>query len=187
MKNSELIGEQISSLVDGEVDGAGIDLVVAKLSSDDELIKHWERLHVISDALKNNLPHHVKHDLAYQVMRALESEPTFFASRFNLHRFPSYIKQVAGFAVAASVMMVAVIVTQNFNEVDSAAKIAKVPDMPNSDQFARVVDAKGNQIPANVPIQLDQYLVNHNQHATGMYGVLPYARIIGYSQQKQDN
>jgi sigma-E factor negative regulatory protein RseA len=190
MKESELIGEKISSFMDGELSGPELDKLMMMFKTDISLVRHWERYHIISDALKNNLPRYLNHDLANRVKQAVDTEPTIIAPNNFLHNISPVVKQIAGLAVAASVMAVAILATQGFiKDGEVAPQLAKVPQMPSSDQFDRVAQNKLNpqQLPPNIQKQLDKFLVNHNQYAPGMHGVLPYARIIGYSPQRQDD
>jgi sigma-E factor negative regulatory protein RseA len=121
---TEQSGEQISSLVDGEFennhgDESGIDHLVTNKAA-----KHsWESYHLISDALKRNLPRFIDNQFASRVMAELENEPTVLApSRIN-----SLIgKQVAGLAIAASVATVAVLGVQFMYKEDPMAPSSQV-------------------------------------------------------------
>jgi len=122
--DTEQSGERISSLVDGEfenkLDGEScIDHLVANKAA-----KHsWESYHLISEALKRNLPRFIDHKLASRVMAELENEPTVLAPpRIN----SSIGKQVAGLAIAASVATVAVLGVQFMYKEDPMAPSSQV-------------------------------------------------------------
>jgi len=122
--DTEQSGENISSLVDGEVenkldDESCIDHLVANKTA-----KHsWESYHLISDALKRNLPRFIDNQLASRVMAELENEPTVLAP----YRINSSIgKQVAGLAIAASVATVAVLGVQFMYKEDPMAPSSQV-------------------------------------------------------------
>ena len=201
--------EKFSAFIDNELDVSDFDEIYGSLNSDEEMKQRWQRYHIISDTMQKHLPVTVDCSLADRVMHQLESEPTIIApeiiSSFSKTE-PSkesapeisaaaisgnsssgtvvspVFKQIAGFAVAASVMLVAVFTTQTFNKGPDQvnAPIAKVPAMPDKSQFARVVEPRTN-LPPSLQNRLNKYLANHNQYSSTAPGVLPYARIIGYT------
>jgi sigma-E factor negative regulatory protein RseA len=200
----EQSGEQMSSLVDGEVEGSsdgmkGLDHLV----KDKEGHDRWERYHLIGDALKRNLPPVIDNQLASRVMAELENEPTVLApSRTS----SSIGKQMAGLAIAASVATIAVLGVQFMYKEDglaptqqiAQANSAKIPvnkelfgrDVQTVTQAINPVDPRSQQLAQQHPAQilkqyhpnLNKYLLNHNQRAARgvVQGVIPYARIITY-------
>jgi len=116
---TEQSGERISSLVDGEFDGAlDVEGNLGHLVENKDARHRWERYHLIGDALKRNLPPVIDSQLASRVMTELENEPTVLApSRTKL----SFGKQIAGLAVAASVATVAVLGVQFMYKEDGLA------------------------------------------------------------------
>ncbi len=111
---TERVDEQISALVDDEVDAAELKRVIGKLGESEELAERWQRYHLISDALHNNLPEAIAPDLTGRVRQALENEPVVLAPR--RWRKPQVtaplLKQVGGMAAAASVAVVMVLALQ---------------------------------------------------------------------------
>ena len=200
--------EKFSAFVDNELEASEFEKIVASLQSDDDLKQRWQRYHIISDAMQKHLPENVDCRLADRVRLQIEKEPTVIAPNVNKQtkdKSPagfSYIttpapttsnvtplfKQLAGFAVAASVMVVAVFVTQSFSTqgtIDVDAPIAKVRVMPDQSQFARVAKSQTRRLPSGFENKLNKYLANHNQYSKTAPGVLPYARIIGYTQDNK--
>ncbi|HEY0722274.1 MAG TPA: sigma-E factor negative regulatory protein [Gammaproteobacteria bacterium] len=124
------------------------------------------------------------------------------------------VKQAASVAMAASVTAVAILgaqwVNRDFPEtaMPSVASIATPEgsrvelvalESPANGQPAPVVaqlaegqqvesrPAQGQQLAEQVWIRnLDSYVVNHNEYSgsTGMYGVLPYARLVSHESQE---
>lgn len=189
------------------------------------LKEKWQRYHLISDALQKHLPEKVDYCLADRVMSELKNDPAILAPNRisvvaqetqtdtkNASMSPpvsppasrQIFKQIAGLAVAASVMVVAILVSQTFSTNDGVnpnpaappiatllptvplptvppAMLAKQPPvMPSKQQFARVFEPQTTLSPS-FQNQLNRYLANHNQYASGVSGVLPYARIIGHT------
>ncbi len=199
-----------------------------------DLKKKWQRYHIISDALQKHLPEKMDYCLADRVMSELKNDPVILAPNRisavaqdtqtdtkNTAMPPSVsppasrqiFKQIAGLAVAASVMVVAILVSQTFSTNDGvnpnpvappiatlsptappaispttppamlakqpSVMISKQPVMPSKQQFARMSEPQ-TALPPSFQNQLNRYLANHNQYASGVSGVLPYARIIGH-------
>ena len=190
--------EQVSTLVDGELDGAQLRHALDSLRDDAEQAERWTRYHLISDALRNNLADTVDENLHQRVWDALEDEPTVLAPR--RHRpfhVPALMRQAAGLAVAASVTAVAILGVQSMNRSGGeggAEQVATVPATTTLNRDLAQVDAAPTT-PANTPqplwndqqkaVGLDTYLVNHNEYSgsSGVHGVLPYVRIVSYGNE----
>ena len=57
MTETDTIGEKLSALVDGELNGVEYGHAVDAIHLSPELKQRWMRYHIAADALKNNLPH----------------------------------------------------------------------------------------------------------------------------------
>ncbi|MHB8472320.1 MAG: sigma-E factor negative regulatory protein [Gammaproteobacteria bacterium] len=180
---SELLNEQVSAGVDDELDPGEAGLLLRRLASDVGLRQRWQRYHLISDALKNNLPAQLPVNLAERIARAIAAQPAP-TRRVQPGRL---LRPLAGFAIAASVAAVAVLGMRSLHtavdnppteQIASAAALpAALPvavSQPNGTRWDRAQP--------EVAARLNAYLVNHNGHAesSGMQSVLPYVRIVGY-------
>lgn len=192
MSDMEHSAERLSSLVDGELHGAELARAVDAAKGEREAQARWSRYHVAIDAMKKSLPPVIlKDDFADRVMRAIESEPTVLAPRRSATPGSTIRKPLAGLAVAASVTAVVVLGARNtmvggvdpapLAQAPQAEVVQQVASVPTPPKAAVAVSAGQPAIPANVQLQLNRYLLNHNQNAVGMNGMLPYARIVGYS------
>lgn len=101
--------EQLSAFMDDEID-RGQEKLVDDLLKDPELLDTWSRYHLISDSLKQGLPERLDRDLAKNVSDSLRNEPAIVAPHRSTH---SFIKPVAGFAIAASVAALAILGIQH--------------------------------------------------------------------------
>lgn len=108
--------EGVSALVDSELTSHDARGLLTDLQQDVVLRQCWEHYHLIGDAMRNNLPDTVKHDLAQRIQSALATEPPLpiplsLAARKRSQRtsLPAFFRPVVGFAVAASVTALAVI------------------------------------------------------------------------------
>ena len=95
--------EQLSALVDDELDHQ-TKSTIDKLIGNQELQDKWSRYNLIGDCLRGNLPEQISNNVASNVMQSLKDGPTILAPQKSSR---SYIKPVAGFAIAATVAMVA--------------------------------------------------------------------------------
>lgn len=100
--------EKVSALVDGELSRDEVDQLVTVLKEDAGIQTSWRHFHLISDALKNNLPDRVPEDFVKRVSMALESEPVLSNPPPRLNIKPSsFHAPTIGFALAASVAAIA--------------------------------------------------------------------------------
>jgi len=188
MTESEMNGEKLSALVDGELSGVEYGHTVDAINLSPELKQRWMRYHIAADALKKSLPPALlKPDFSARVMQAIEAEPTVFAPRNIVHKVRPVAKQLAGLAIAASVTAVAVLGVQTWrvqSDVEPAAAVAQVAaPVANANAIRPVatVAADNAPLPAHVQSQINQYLLSHNQNALAAQRMLPYARIVGYA------
>lgn len=100
--------EQLSALVDDELDSSELQLLLRQAQRDDGLAERVGRYAVIRDALHRNLPEQVDSSLGRRISAALEQEPAHDGPAPETSR--RWVRPVAGFAVAASVALVAITV-----------------------------------------------------------------------------
>ena len=185
----EKLHEQISALVDDELDGSEHALLSKRLAEDASLRKRLSRYQLISDTLQNHLPRKTDPDFHIGVQLALQDvEPAVQSTSARLARL---FKPVAGLAVAASVAVVAVLSLQSVRQQDSSA----VPALATAPVVEEQAPADVSPLLANTTPNapgdaqnLDIYLVNHNEFAVnrGMQGMLPYVRLVGHDSTVDD-
>lgn len=173
--------EQISALMDGELtEQEAMDLLDA-LHNRPDWVSTWHRYHLISDSLSNNLCTVNPDGLRERVQQRVAAEPAILARRSLSRRRIQGLKPVVGFALAASVAVVAVL---GFRQ-------AVEPDGPVVDRLARntqesapvrLVQNRWNVKQPKIEARLNGYLVNHSEYdGNGIQGMLPYARVVSYS------
>lgn len=177
---------QLSAIVDDELEDAETELVLQRLHRDRELRERWERYHLLSDVLQGHLPAAFHTDFAARIHRAIEAEPL---SQPVTRPLPSWYKPVTGFALAASVVLVALFglkLTQTDSTLVPTAPLAVTAPPPSTTPVPIRVAAAPQQPVDNlnepVNTRLSSYLVNHNGYASmnSMHGMLPYVRMVGY-------
>lgn len=199
MTETEMNGERLSALVDGELNGAEYGQALDAINLSPELRQRWMRYHTASDALKNSLPAALlKPDFSSRVMQAIDAEPTILAPRNITRKINPLVKQVAGLAIAASVTAVAVLGVQTWRLEPVAEPVATAVQLtpPVADLIRPVVattttastntmtvDADSSALPPHVQSQINQYLLNH-QNSLAAQRMLPYARIVGYAAEQ---
>ena len=188
--------EQLSALMDGEVDAPECELLIKRLCHNEAKDEQacWERYHLIGDALKNNLPHIIKHDLSSRVRAALADEPTVLAPRRFGINWKRVTKPLAGAAIAASVASVSIIglrlMLPEQSAVTSVATSAPSSLSLPQDSVTAVAETEGNTaVQADeLESRLNGYLVNHSEFAmpAGIQALPPYMRVVGQGQAEQE-
>ncbi len=179
---SDSLNEQVSACVDGESDVTERALLLRRLSQDDGLRSRWARYHLISDALKNNLPEQPSLSLADRIHQAVAQETTpqraFSAARL--------LKPAAGFAIAASVAALAVFAVRSLPTATSPAQTQQLASVAVPAQQLRFQGTHWDRAQPEVAARLNTYMLNHSGHAetAGMQSVLPYVRIVGYDVER---
>ena len=97
--------EHLSSLMDGEMSRETGLFLTRRLASDDEMCDTWERYHLIRDCIRQPGSKLLVTGLSVRLMDAEE------AHRQSSWRNNSWLKPVSGLAIAASVALMAIVVT----------------------------------------------------------------------------
>lgn len=170
--------EQVSALIDGELEGPELEQVLDRVTGDAAQDSSWARYNLISDALHNNLSDPVSMRLHGRVAAALADEPTVLVptARRAPWRVLPFTRHVAGMAVAASVAALAIIGVQSMHSTPepTTQQVAEAEPPPVVREGAGARLAHGNEA------RLNPYLVNHNEYSvsSGMQGMLPYVRVV---------
>lgn len=173
--------DEISALMDGELDPEAAVRVIAQLKKADELHSEWVVYHLISDALGQTeaLPA----DITQRVRTRLAAEPTVLAPRPPIIRHKTRV-----FAAAASVAAVAMIGLMNLQTTNRPAEnLADNKPAPTTTntaalQTAPTVISVSASLPA--PAQINDYLLAHRQFSpSAMHGTAPYMHTVAESRE----
>lgn len=170
--------EDLSALVDGEIDDEARPALLDALSADSGAREAWRRYHVIGDVLRT-------------VPAVIETAPLASPRTAEVVRLPSrrpVRAPVAGLAVAASVALVAVLLVNGAGLPARQAELAAVEEVADYAAAVPIVATVGEERDTQlVPTgsfdqRLDGYLVNFNEQRArlGVPGVHPYVRIVGF-------
>jgi sigma-E factor negative regulatory protein RseA len=161
-----VMNENISRLMDGEVDATELDAICATLASDTAMAT-WNCYHTIGDALRNETA--VTRNVAFAISRRLAQEPAIIA-RPRRDSGPA----AWAWAVAASVAAMTVVGWTAYSMVDAApAAFAKVRE-------AGTMSAAQMRPATVLP---PDYLIAHQEYApaNALSGVGPYLRDVAAS------
>ena len=186
---NDTINEQVSAFVDGELPDAERELLQRRLAGDGELQSTWQRYHLIRDAMREDLPEFIarKADTAFIQDEDLSLDSTS-ASVTILQRFA---KPAAGFAIAESVAMLAVVgVLYNNDSLSPPSSIQIADSQPAKlpDNFVIVPRSGWQSAKPAVVSHLNGYLVDHSSYAGfgTSHSIIPYSRVAGYDQPVSD-
>jgi len=166
--------EKISSFIDNEqnLDNSLLD----SLLNDKEAKAKWSRYNLVSDILNDRNRHKVDATWFAELSDKIENEPTILAPRINRTFTQKVVKQVTGFAVAATVATVAILSVQQSQiaQTTSATQVAQFSSAANGIQ---PVVLRLNKAAES---KLNGYLVNHYEYSISgkMQGLMPYMRMV---------
>ena len=191
--------EKISALVDGEMPHEEIDQLLDGLKHDNNGQMCWRHYHLISDALRNNLPEKLPEDFVNRVSLALESESLLSTPPRRKFNSQAFIRPTIGFALAASVAAMVFIgldwntptgiekmptLASNTTPMPSAiTTVSTQPSVSYTNVHGRQWDVEQPELAS----KLNDYLINHDQYSAvdGMHNsVLPQIRIVGYERSE---
>lgn len=170
--------EQISSLMDGELERGARDFLVRRLSSDPELSSRWRRYHMIRACL-HKMPVQTV-DLSERVALALGEDPELRSVAPGI----GWIKPLAGTAIAASVA-VAALVSINTSMLERGQP-ERLVEQPGFVSQPTALDLPFNQplVPVSFSStsaadreRISTYVLRHNQAAGGT-GFASYVPIV---------
>jgi len=177
--------EHLSSLVDGELSRDAGSFLTRRLFSDEETCEKWERYHLIRDCIRQPGSKHVVTGLSTRMSPSLDAEEIPAVSTWRTNR---WLKPVSGLAIAASVAMVAIVVTApqpglTPGELDTAAVAPASQPFVSPNTLAR---SPVSQAASFAPTQtsnsnrLNAYLLRHNQMArtAGRQGFVSFVPIV---------
>ena len=177
--------EHLSSLMDGEISRETGLFLTRRLSSDEAMCATWERYHLIRDCIRQPGSKQVVTGLSARLNASLEAEVLPSASPWRNNR---WLKPVSGLAIAASVALMAIVVTAPQPGAlpgagEPALSIAgnqpfvspnTLPLVPVSHaaSYAPAPQANSNR--------LNAYLLRHNQMArtAGRQGFVSFVPIV---------
>jgi sigma-E factor negative regulatory protein RseA len=111
-KDNQDIHEQLSALIDGELERDSARFLLRRIGHDEELAARWDRWHRYGETMRGAaLP--LREDFAASIMAAISDAP---AGQSAPERSPRVLRWGGGFAVAASVALAALLLVKPGHE-----------------------------------------------------------------------
>ena len=178
--------EHLSSLMDGELSRETGLFLTRRLASDDKLCETWERYHLIRDCIRQPGSKQVVTGLSVKLNASLQAEDLPSISNWHTRR---WLKPVSGLAIAASVALMAIVVTAPQQGVTPGAEGDTALSTPVNQPFVSpntLPLAPVSQAASYAPAQqtdsnrLNAYLLRHNQMArtAGRQGFVSFVPIV---------
>lgn len=183
---------QLSALVDGELERDQVRFLIRRLPDDADLSGCWQRWHVSGDALRGQCGAPLRQDFLAQVSLAIADDavPGRGVSR-------DVLKWVGGFAVAASVALVALMAVRPEAEAPNApplvAEVATTspaqvapsayretdlrPPLREEAMTVSASDAGPYGAAVRVDPRIESYLIRHNE-AVQVQGFVSYLPLV---------
>ncbi|MCF6288654.1 MAG: sigma-E factor negative regulatory protein [Proteobacteria bacterium] len=114
---SDKANNQISNLMDGELDVHASKFLLKRMASDATLSKTWENYHLIKSCLQKQHDEPLVIDVASRVSEQLGLQKPVVAA--TISKSQRWLKPVMGLGIAASVAFMSVFMLQN-QQIDSA-------------------------------------------------------------------
>ncbi|MCW8965042.1 MAG: RseA family anti-sigma factor [Gammaproteobacteria bacterium] len=191
---SDTINEQLSALVDGELPDAERELLQRRLETDDDLQGTWQRYHLIRDAMREDLPEFISRTSDTTYIQHDDDTRDEGGSPAPVGVIQRLARPAAGFAIAASVAMLAVFGVLYNNDSLSPQQTkhqiaASQPQpAPLPDNYLAVPRTGWKSARPAVVSHLNSYLVDHSSYSGfgASQSIIPYSRIAGYDQPMPD-
>jgi hypothetical protein len=178
--------QQLSALVDNELEGDEAATLLSGLGRDAQLRTHWERYHLISDALSNHLTSHLGPELVDRVRAVVEQEPSYLIGRRR--EWLRAGRATAGVALAASLFGVAVIGGKLLDSGNGFTPEVSVASLAGGGEKSAPAELDGagsggmrwNRVDPGMESRLNGFLVSHSTYVDRMSPMQPYARVVSY-------
>lgn len=178
------IREQLSALADDELNELERPLLLGRVQRDAALRECLGRYQLIGEVMRGASAS-VGTSIAQRVQKVLANDAPVIASQ-PVSQQDRWWKPLAGFAVAASVALVAVLAVTTVRDSNNRAPVVAVTDTaPGTTLASDAGEPHWDRIEPQVEKRLSGYLVNHNEYAAsrGVQGAMPYARVVSDNQR----
>jgi sigma-E factor negative regulatory protein RseA len=141
---SDILNEQLSALLDGELPPEETTLLLKRLGREQALAARLSRYRLCGDVLRGERVQ-PRADFALRVSAAVAAEPALAARAAARPRRGGWLRPLAGLAVAASVAVVAVLVLQTSPGPGRGVPLAALAPQPASAPLAlaQTIAARG--------------------------------------------
>ncbi len=149
--------QEISALMDGELEGREADAALSACCADEDRKRTWYLYHTIGDAMRGQAP--VTVAMPANVFERLRQQPTVLAPRIRVRRATVARVALAAAASVATVGVVGWLGSQGGNPAPAGAPIVASKTI---DQSIQPVASTMTIVPAPA-LSVQEYLVAHRQ------------------------
>lgn len=178
------LDEQISALVDGELEDSAVSRVIGALGQDEELAARWERYHLMGEVMRGGVAEGVRAGVAKTVAARLEHEPAILApQRPRRKGAPAYLRPFASLAIAASVAVTAIVVVPVIYRGDGPGDAASSLPVAVAPQSAPVLPVAASSRATQwktAEQRLREYLEDRHRLAQGG-SPAPFVHSVGHT------
>lgn len=191
----EELNENISGLVDGELEHSQTLDLLKIIQSNDELKCKMSRYQAISQALRTDQFHQVSSDFSRKVFQEIQQEPTYFLPHLKPTQPQAkplwkgkYPKRKM-YAVAASALVAAVLVGQGIrnDHVGNTLTTLSANAIPQQSMPTTLAKSDPTRQRTRQPLnaQFNEYLQAHNSsvYTNGEANFQPYAKVATYGRE----
>ncbi len=168
--SSDPIRQQLSALIDGELERDQTRFLLKRLQGDAELAGCWDRWHVAGDCLRGHAIAPLRSDFAARIALAVDAEAAP-SRRIGA----TVLKWTGGFAVAASVALAALLAVNPATAPEAIAPLAPstptLAQQPTVTPAAEVAPSPYREQDLRPPLRLDAHMVSANDGS-------PYAAAV---------
>ncbi len=156
--------EQLSALVDGELEANQHHLLIRRLERDQTLQGRWSRYFLMGEAIRRDLSGDLTVNLAQRVHASIENEPPLTPEVRGQSVSKAWPRSATGLAVAASVAAIALAVFKLTGEPGvTQLPVAQLDSLPGQDSPAVVFERAAVQNPVETAQLADPALSTLNQ------------------------
>ena len=178
---TDKLREQVSALVDGELPSGEHELLLRRFTVERSLRLHWERCHLIGEAMRKGLPDADTRGFADKVMAALGEEPV--AAEKPARFGGIWTRAFAGAAVAASVAVIAIVGLRHDPHQGYAPSeivpgtAASAQTAPLSSDFVNSANWQGQLAPVQAAVRANLVEQEDTNSSLTSQGLQPYRYI----------
>lgn len=153
---TEVNRENLSAGMDGQLSKEELRFLLRRFESDASLSQAWARYHLARDGLRRELPSVASEGFAARVMLAIDQDTMITVAPQGRRR---WLHWSAGGAIAASVAIAALLVTQPAGQEgsDRGSPLVAANNSATNAAVTQVVPTHNNAAPAQAPAWLNSY------------------------------
>ena len=193
----EELNQKISQLIDNDLDKEDALALLKKMKQDPVLQAKLSRYETIGHAIKSDVFLSVDSDFAARVNQAIKKEPVYLLPK----RKSVFNPNLRLSALAASIALLAVLVSQGFLTYSSSESLNKpsllIASNTKPEPLNTLAQISQSLVPSERPLETKsgtvqpsvsrfaEYLQAHNstRYIDGGFERQPYARVVSYSQE----